>query len=220
MANNIRLPLPMRFDGIVRIGDKIEVEGVEESILQFYKTKIWVNRGNLAGIDLSVAVRKYDQRLESGAYHRLNGSIIIQENIRQITFLPEGDNTINVGTTFIRPSTLANKISVNSCGVIIQLIHHKEESVVLQNIVLTALHRGLNPSTGRVEEFFTDYTIDAVMLLSRFPEMFTVGRLFKIKKSVYRESNGCHYGAFVTCRTRYWNFFDPFLLEHRVTTPD
>ncbi|KAH9810548.1 hypothetical protein DFH28DRAFT_932661 [Melampsora americana] len=184
MANNNRIPLPMRFDGIVRIGEKIEVEGVEESILQFYETKIWINRGNLAGIDLSVAVRKYDQRLESGAYHRLNGSIIIQDNIRQITLLPEGDNTINVGRTFIRPSTLANKISVNSCGVIIQLIHHKEESVVLQYIVLTALHRGLNPSTGRFVEFFTDYTIDAVMLLSRFPEMFRVGRFFEFRGEI------------------------------------
>ncbi|KAH9825193.1 hypothetical protein DFH28DRAFT_921160 [Melampsora americana] len=150
MASNIRLPLPMHFNGIVKIGEKIETDEMGKSILEFYKTKAWVNRGNLAGIDFAVAVRKFDQPLQLGAYYRLNGPVFVTNDSGRIIFLPEGDDSINVGTNFIRPPALADKITVNSCGVITQRIHHEKENVILQNIVLTALPRYLNPTVTDV----------------------------------------------------------------------
>ncbi|KAH9810706.1 hypothetical protein DFH28DRAFT_932581 [Melampsora americana] len=178
------MTLSMNLNGIMRVGLKVKTPENSKSILQIHSAKAWVNRGNLGGIEMSIAARKYDRPLEEGAYYRFDGPVIFREETGEIIFFPVENNSINVGTGTIRPMSLANKLIVNGRGVITQLVHQHKEDKIRQCLIITALHRHCDPTTGRMQKFSTDYTIDAIMLLSVEHEMFMIGRCFDFKGNV------------------------------------
>ncbi|KAH9814724.1 hypothetical protein DFH28DRAFT_928829 [Melampsora americana] len=180
MATDVRVALPMQLNGIMKIEEKVETPSVIESILQIYKTEIWFDRGTLSALKFLVAARKYDRPLQTGAYYRFEGPIIPQLGNDNTRFFPNEDNSINVGTNLIRPVCLANKVTVNSRGIITQLIHQQRDQIH-ESMLITMLHRHRDPTTGRMVKFYTDYIINAVMLLSIFPEIFSMGRAFEFK---------------------------------------
>ncbi|KAH9822462.1 hypothetical protein DFH28DRAFT_922762 [Melampsora americana] len=199
MANNNRISLPMFLNGIIKVEAKVDSSGEPESILETYKEKIWVNQISLREIEILIAARRYNYPLKEATYYRFDGPVIVRENTTEPLFLPEGTNTVEVGTNFIRPLSLANKIVVNGRSVIIQLQQQHNKKSGSKDVVITALHRHRYPASGRMETFSTDYKISELMLLSIDVTTFSVGRCFEFKGVVSGYSN--RKGRFIiTCR--------------------
>ncbi|KAH9811804.1 hypothetical protein DFH28DRAFT_1129912 [Melampsora americana] len=177
MAYNNRMPLSMRMNGIVKVGEKIERSTVQESILESYQTKVWLNQGNSNGIDLIIAIRKYDQPLNEQHYYRFDGPIISRQNAEVTVFFPEGDYSIDVGPNFIRPVSLANTLCVNSRGIIIKMTHHFDTDNLTQSIEIMALHRHWDPAYFRIQG--------------------NADRLFEIEESVYSDDLRLSESAFI-----------------------
>ncbi|KAH9807032.1 hypothetical protein DFH28DRAFT_939707 [Melampsora americana] len=183
MAHNNRMPLSMRLNGIIKVDEKVSRSTLEDSILITYHTKVWVNQGNGNGIELLIAARKYDQALKEQHYYRFDGPIISRQSAEGTIFFPEEEFTVGVGPNFIRPVSLADKLNVNSRGIITQMAHHFKGNVLYQNIEVTVLHRHWDPAmkSGRKEEFYTDYIIGPVILLSVCAETLLLGSIFEFR---------------------------------------
>ncbi|KAH9807678.1 hypothetical protein DFH28DRAFT_1114500 [Melampsora americana] len=191
MAYNNRLSLSMRMNGIVKVEHQIETSTDRRSILRLYSTKTWLDQGKLEWIDLLIAARKYDRALIIGNYYRFDGTILPKEGSGTPIFFADEDYTVNVGTSSIRPLSLANKLIINSRGMITEVVHHLKHERTLQSVKATAKHRDWNPASNTVseplvktakwEEFLTDYTINAVMLLTLDLEKVSIGKFLEFR---------------------------------------
>ncbi|KAH9821268.1 hypothetical protein DFH28DRAFT_923677 [Melampsora americana] len=186
MAHNIRMPLLMRINGIIKVEQKVDSSAIQDSILEMYHTRVWVNQGNGNGIELLIAARKYDQPLKAQHYYRFDGPIISRQNAEVTILFPEEDYTVDVGPNFIQPVSLADKLNVNSRGIITKIEHHFKTDMLYQNVEITVLHCHWDPAikSGRKEEFYTDYIISPVLLLSVCAETLSLGSIFEFRGTV------------------------------------
>ncbi|KAH9808082.1 hypothetical protein DFH28DRAFT_936755 [Melampsora americana] len=178
MAHNNRMPLSMRMNGIIKVGKKSERSTLQESILETYRSRVWVNRGNNNGIDLMIAIRRYDQPLKEHHYYRFDGPIISRQNAEVTVLFPEEDYSVDVGPYFLRPLSLANTLTVNSRGIIERMTQHSKTEILFQNTEITAMHRHWDPAYCRVQG--------------------DGDRLFAIEESLYSKSIRFSESAFVS----------------------